>query len=388
MIHKKKIAFVGKDMCIGGVEKALVELSRVLDYSHYDVYLYLLDIKGELLFELDSRIQIRSFPSFSIKKLMVTQFKKLQFINLISYLYNRLLARIHVKDWRKNAWYAAKGSPPEHELFDCVISYQGAAPAVSSASLYRLRSKKRILWIHGHHNHPESMWSFFDNNYNRFDLLFGVSQATCEEFSVQFPKSSKKAQVLYNILDCKNILQKSLEPINISMESPALVTVGRLAAEKGQDIIPKTVRILLDAGYNIHWYLIGEGSLRPKIEDEIRKYKVEDYVLLLGAKKNPYPYIKNCDIYVQPSFTEGYCTTTIEAKVLMKPVVTTNAPGMQEQFISGENGLIVASMTPEALSQGIQTLIDHPEQKERFIRALQSQSYDNTAELQKLYDFI
>ena len=108
----------------------------------------------------------------------------------------------------------------------------------------------------------------------------------------------------------------------------------------------------------------------------------------MGTKENPYPYIKNCDIYVQPSFTEGYCTTTMEAKILCKPIVTTDAPGMREQFVSGENGLIVNAMTPEALAQGIKTLLDHPEIMEKFRNALKKESYDTTKELQKLYDLI
>ena len=153
-------------------------------------------------------------------------------------------------------------------------------------------------------------------------------------------------------------------------------------------MIPKTARILLDAGYNIHWYLVGDGELREEIEEAIQKYNVQSHVILLGSKMNPYPYIKNCDIYVQPSFSEGYCTTTVEAKILCKPIVTTDAPGMREQFINGENGLIVDSMTPEALAKGIKMLLAHPEVMEKFQDALKKESYDNSKELRKLYDFM
>lgn len=128
--------------------------------------------------------------------------------------------------------------------------------------------------------------------------------------------------------------------------------------------------------------------MRSEVEAEIERYDVADRVILLGTKINPYPYIKNCDIYVQPSFTEGYCTTTVEAKVLCKPIVTTDAPGMREQFVSGENGLIVDAMTPEALAEGIRQLLDHPEMCEKFTNALKNESFDNAKEMQKLYDFI
>lgn len=167
-----------------------------------------------------------------------------------------------------------------------------------------------------------------------------------------------------------------------------IVTVGRLSPEKGQQMIPKSTRILLDQGYEIYWYLVGDGPLRAEVEQEIKKYDVQDHVILLGTKMNPYPYIKNCDIYVQPSFTEGYCTTTMEAKILHKPIITTDAPGMREQFVSGENGLIVEAMTPEAIADGVRQLLDHPELMEKFTNALKNETFDNSAELQKLYDLI
>ena len=153
-------------------------------------------------------------------------------------------------------------------------------------------------------------------------------------------------------------------------------------------MIPKTCRILLDMGHEFYWYLVGDGPLRTKIEQEICKYRVSDRVFLLGTKENPYPYIKNCDIYVQTSFSEGYCTTTMEAKILHKPVVTTNAPGMREQFVSGENGLIVDAMTPEALANGIASLLDHPALCEKIIKNLKQNPFDNLSERKKIYDLI
>lgn len=384
MKSKKKIAFVAKDMGTGGVEKALAELSKVLDYENYDISLYLLEKNGEMLSDLDPRMKVRLFTQYGGRALFRRQLRSLD----IRPIFYRLAARSHSGDWRKNAWYSAKCFPPEDEVFDCAIAYHGAAPAVTSATLHRLNAKKRILWIHGRHKHPEALWKFFDKAYNRFDLLFGVSQATCDGFAAQFPVSGKKAQVLHNILNEESVRRKAGGPLPEKLEHPALVTVGRLAEEKGQIMVPRTMGLLLEAGFDVHWYLVGDGDIRPQLEEEIQRCGVAHRVHLLGTKENPYPYINNCDIYVQPSFTEGYCTTTTEAKILMKPVVTTDAPGMREQFVSGENGLIVDAMTPEALFQGIRSLLEHPGQQEAFTRALQARSYDNTAELRKLYDFI
>ena len=153
-------------------------------------------------------------------------------------------------------------------------------------------------------------------------------------------------------------------------------------------MIPKTTRLLLDAGYDVFWYLVGEGGLRENIEAEIQKYDVAGHVILLGTQMNPYPYIKNCDIYVQTSFSEGWCLTVQEARILQKPIVSTPLPVMHEQIMSGENGLIAKDSTPEALAESIKLLLDNPELQEKFIEALRHEACDNTGELQKLYDFI
>ena len=128
--------------------------------------------------------------------------------------------------------------------------------------------------------------------------------------------------------------------------------------------------------------------MRETVESEIQKNDVAEHVILLGTQMNPYPYIKNCDIYVQTSFSEGWCLTVQEARILQKPIVTTPLPVMHEQIISGENGLTAEAVTPEALFEGIRTLLDHPELREKFVENLSHEVCDNSGELQKLYDFI
>ena len=199
--------------------------------------------------------------------------------------------------------------------------------------------------------------------------------------------NKNKTAVMYNQFPYQQIISQSgvsIQPMN----STALLTVGRLSSDKGQQMIPETARMLVDAGYDIHWYLVGDGPLREEVEREIEKYGVSDRVILLGTQSNPYPYIKNCDIYVQPSFSEGWGLTVQEARILHKPIVTTPVPVFGEQIISGENGLIVDEMTPKALFEGIKTLIDHPKMREKFVENLEKEEHDNSKEMQKFYDFI
>ena len=384
-MSKKRVAFVANDMTIGGVEQALVQLSKALDYDHYSYVLWLVKKEGPLLEKLDPRMEVRELPCAEDFKLPLRQGKIHVFLKGI---YNRVMARRYVKSWRLNQWYTAMCAPMIPEEYDCAIAYHGTTSAVVASVLYQMAAKKRILWVHGDHRISPEQIKFFQTQYRRFDRIICVSEAIRTQFTKQFSRTAEKSEVIYNIIDTEGIRKKADLPIDQTLKHVSLVTVGRLAQEKGQEMIPKTARMLLDSGYEIYWYLVGEGDMRPIIEEEINKYDVGHNVILLGAKENPYPYIKNCDVYVQPSFTEGYCTTTMEAKILHKSIVTTDAPGMREQFVTGEDGLIVKSMTAEVLAEGIKNILDHPEMMEMFRKTLRKESHDNEGVLQKLYAFI
>lgn len=222
--------------------------------------------------------------------------------------------------------------------------------------------------------------------FSKFDRIYCVSNAIVDQFTNDFPSLHNKTQVFFNFVNQEDIIVRSTNAVE-SLSDFSIITVGRLAQIKGQTLIPETMRLLLDAGYDYKWYLVGDGQTRQEIEDLIRENHVEDYVILLGTKDNPYPYIKNCTIYVQTSFSEGWGLTVQEAKILQKPIVTTDIPVMHEQITDGENGLL-AEPTAEGLFRAIKKLIDHPELQQKFVENLSHETHDNSSELQKLYDFI
>lgn len=389
MDHKTRIAIVSNTMCIGGVEIALLEMLKVFDYQRYDVTLYLREPGGALFDKLNNNIEIRYWGQINPKQQFLRQIKGFQMASAVKSIIGRMAARHHIDDWARNEYASVKslGTISEAE-YDIVIAYHGATPGVLATALYALRGRKKIAWIHGRDSFPNIYPEFWGEQYCKFDRIACVSVGIQDCFTDQYPATQGLTSVLYNLLDAERVIRLSEESVPCDMYETALLTVGRLAQVKGQIMIPATTRILLDAGYNIYWFLVGDGELRNSLEEKILEFRVQDRVILLGAKDNPYPYIKNCKIYVQPSFSEGYCTTTIEAKILCKPIVTTDAPGMQEQFVSGENGLIVDNMTPEALASGIAKLLDNPHLQEKFVDALQMKSCDNSKELERLYSFL
>lgn len=385
MIMKKKIAFVMYDGTVGGTERVLLNMLSDFDFDRYDVTLWLMKEDGPMFKNIDSRIHLRFADTVDGWDCIKHDIRNRNFSHMIKGIFARTYLK---KDWLHEKWYLNEIYPTVDEKYDCVVAYMGISATVASFALNRLIGKKKILWVHGIFNFTKIECCFLNNQYKKFDLVYCVSKDARDDFIKKFPKSRNKVYLYYNHIDTGRIINMTQCDMDTSMRHTSIVTVARLSEEKGQNMVPRITRMLLDQGYMIHWYLIGEGALREVVEAEIEKHNVGGFVHLLGTKENPYPYIKNCDIYVQPSFREGYCTTTVEAKILQKPIVTTDAPGMREQFVSGENGLIVDAMTPEALFDGIKTLIDHPEMREKFVENLKNEGYDNTKELQKLYDFI
>ena len=371
------------------MERALIALLNEIDYDKYEVVLWTKSVGGEFEKDVNPNVEIRCWNIENSREKLMKALYQGKLVSFAKGIIYRICLRETANDWVLNEYYEAKAQEICDETpYDAVIAYQGLYSGVVATALYRLKAPVKIAWIHGEHSFSNKQLSHMGREYLKFDYVICVSESIEKGFGRAFPGLSDKLSVIYNLLDREKILRQSEETAEVSMKSPAILTVGRISKPKGQIMVSKVMSLLREKGHDVYWYLVGDGEMRSEVEAEIERYDVADRVILLGTKINPYPYIKNCDIYVQPSFTEGYCTTTVEAKVLCKPIVTTDAPGMREQFVSGENGLIVDAMTPEALAEGIRQLLDHPEMCEKFTNALKNESFDNAKEMQKLYDFI
>ena len=203
---------------------------------------------------------------------------------------------------------------------------------------------------------------------------------------MQYPYLSNKTEVIYNIVDIDEIIERSNEKIKLEFNSNYinLLTVGRLTEQKGYDLIPYVVRKLKEKRVKFKWYIIGEGELRSKLEEQIISLNLQEDIILLGSLDNPYPYFKNCDIYVQPSRHEGYCITLAEARIFNKPIVTTNFVGALEQITNNETGLVVRFNTGELVT-AIYKLITNKDLRIRFLNNLSNEKYENNININEYF---
>jgi glycosyltransferase involved in cell wall biosynthesis len=389
MREKKKVAILLPWLKMGGTNKIALHFMKELS-QYCDVTLILSEYTGELLSQLPENIHLVVDTMRPFKEIFKEDLRKLRIGNLIrdAVYYGRIKAK---KDNVDNYRYLVQrhGYICDTE-FDCAISYHGQSPERLLNLLYRTHAKKKVAWIHGEFSNTADHCRRMNVYYDQLDHMFFVSNHTLNSCLGKFTMDRNKCSVYYNPIDKQEILDKAEHPCTPEFD-PAfinLLTVGRVSAEKGQDMIPAVTRKLLDAGHKVRWYVVGDGDTRVKVESLIRENNVNDNVILLGTRTNPYPYMKSCDIYVQPSYTEGYSTTICEAGMLGKAIVGTKpSGGIYDQITDGEDGFIVDA-TVEGLTEGVRKLIENAALRREFEQNIQKKNFEGKGEIQKFLAFL
>jgi glycosyltransferase involved in cell wall biosynthesis len=215
--------------------------------------------------------------------------------------------------------------------------------------------------------------------------------ASANTFTQVFPSLKDKITVIENILSPTFVRSRAMienvDNMSTKEGEIRLLSVGRFCTAKNYDNLPFILKCIRDKGINAKWYIIGYGSDEPLIRQKIAETGMQEHVIILGKKANPYPYIKACDIYVQPSRYEGKSVTVREAQMLCKPVVVTNYPTASSQIKNGDDGVIVP-LDNEGCAKGLAEFILDTEKQNHIIEYLKAHDYGNVEEVEKIYDII
>lgn len=388
-MEKKKVAILLPWLKMGGTNK--IALNFIRELSEYcEVTLVLSEKSGELLGDLPSSVRLIIDEMEDFKKMFIDDIKHFRFRKIVKdFIY---YAKIRMgKDSIDNYRYIVDRSRQICDTeFDCAISYHGQSPERLLNLLYRIKSKKKVVWIHGEMAFSEDKCYRLRKYYQQIDHFFFVSKPTQDSFAKVIPLDEAKATVYYNPIDKQDILKKSLQQCEPIFDNSYinLLTVGRVSSEKGQDMIPAITRNLIDLGHKVRWYIVGDGDMRPELEKRINDEKVEDSIFLLGVKTNPYCYMKACDIYVQPSYTEGFSTTICEAGMLGKAIVGTKpSGGIRDQITDGVDGFVVDA-TVDGLTDGIVELLSNKELREQFENKIKAKNFEGKGEIRKFLNYL
>ncbi len=356
-------------MGVGGIERCLLNLLKNIDYSEYSVDLLIMQREYEFMDMIDKRVHIlNQYQYLMTTTETVNEFRKLGVspVRYIKYLIYRFVNKFGKRPWKLFE------KIPYH--YDTAIAY-GINGSVPYYVIDKIDADNKILW---HHN-GEYVYLNTDREkedrkfFAEFNSVICVSGKCRENFISAFPELADRTHVVINYLDTEAIdRQKDEFRPDFSANAVNLVTVGRMSEEKGPDLMIDTAKLLAEEKKNFHWYWCGDGNYMENAVKRISDEGLSDYITLLGNCINPYPYIKNCDIYVQPSKYEGYCTTTNEAKYLCKPIISTDVGGTQEQFVNGKNAIICAKSS-EYMASEIIRLIDSSEKRKNLSEELLSE---------------
>lgn len=392
---KKKLLFVMNNLDCGGAEKALLSLLETIDYSKYEVDLFLFKHQGLFFNKLPKQVNLLIEPSYyklfdmPIKAATIHSLKRGRPILAL----NRILAgyifrkETHPARREQRTWkYVSLSLPQLEKQYDAAIGYLEKNPVYFVVE--KVKAIKKIGYIHNDYDKlgmdPVIDRSFFV----KLDHLVTVSDECGKVLENRFIDLKAKVKVIQNIVSPEVIHKMALEKINWDKTTKfRIVSVGRLNDQKGFDMAVEACNFLIKLGYDLNWYVLGEGEERNRLERSIKQFGLEDKFILLGLQENPYPYIMQADIYVQPSRFEGKSIAIDEAKILHKPIIVTQFTTAGDQIQSSENGLIV-EMNAEAIGKGIKQLLDDNELRHKFAERLANENLGTESEIEKLYQLL
>lgn len=346
----KKILIVNIGTEIGGIEKCLINFLKYLEKKDCKVDLALWKSSGPLYDEIPDFVNILPSPgpgSFSEIR------KERNIINLFSKFFKYVMFKVYGK--LGCPWKSLKKNK---EKYDIAISYcqNGYSPYFL---IDNIQANKKYLWYHelnyiGTENNKNIDIKYFE----KYDNIICVSEACKNNLIKAFPSLENKFITLYNFYNIDEIKSKAdLEPNPFdNVNKNILLTVGRLSPEKGVELAISACVELSNKCDNFVWYWVGDGPERENAEALINKYGLSDKMLFLGNRINPYPFMKFCDVYVQSSLSEAFCTTIIEAKILNKSIVSTDVESVYEQIIQSDFS-VITEKNAHSLAVGINKVL-------------------------------
>ena len=352
---KERLLIVTHHLTIGGVQKSLISALKCFDYDKYDVTLYLRKNRTTLLPYIDKRVNVMinedkthyyRKPYAIVLQIKSALYKILGKTEKMKACDKELADRMRADsmEYEKNTYFKDK-------VFDKAVAYvQGYT--VQFVDEY-IQAKEKYMFFHTSTDEIHEVHEKALPNMKNIAALHDEQKELIKEW---YNLDDEKITVVENYVDRETVVAQSLE---YSVDRPenciVLCSCGRLSPVKGFDLAVECAKILKEKNINFFWYFVGDGPEKNKLSALIEKYELQNHILITGMKENPYPYMRACDIYVQPSYEEAMPVTIIEALKLQKTVVTTATVG-GKKLVNDKNG-IVTEISAESLSDGIIRLI-------------------------------
>ena len=410
---KPRILIAIHYMHLGGAEISLIGLLQALDSNKVDIDLFVYSHEGELMKQIPEYVNI--LPEIPAYKMFERPMKEVLKKGHLSVFLARIKAKMRMKSYLKkkqtidqSAIMGFLGDEVSKVVPDInpSVEYELAISFLTPHNFVRdhVRAKKKICWIHTDYTRIDVNAELELPVWDSFDYVASISSDVTKTFLQVFPSLAPKIIEIENILSSTFVCHRAEEfdvqdtlltahssQLTANKKSVNLLSIGRFCEAKNYDNVPdickRTLVLLKDTNIDLRWYIIGFGADENLIRQKIAEVGMQDHVIILGKKSNPYPYIKACDIYVQPSRYEGKSVTVREAQMLCKPVVVTNYTTANSQIQNGIDGVIVP-MDNENCAKGLAEFIIDTEKQHQIIEYLKTHDYGNEEEIDKILSVI
>lgn len=356
----------------GGAENALVSLLQELDYSKYEVDLFLFQKDGMFLSKVPQQVvildEVEEFKYIEgrLVSTLVLALRKLRldlfFMRLgISYL---ALAEKNPSIRTQKSWKLLRNVlKKKHKKYDVAIGYMENFP--NNYVIEKVDATTKIGFIHNDYNDLKLDPSLDNHYFIEFDYVATISNKCLLSLKQNFPNLTSKFIEIPNTVSSSLINKMAEEPLAIETSAPIILTIARLQTQKGIDLALEAAALLVEKKIDFIWYFIGDGTERQNLENQAKALNVSHCIQFLGLQANPYPYLKACTLYVQPSRFEGKSIAIEEAKILNKPIVVTNYSSVSDQISALQNGYIV-EITPISIAKGIEFVLSNVDLQYQF----------------------
>ena len=372
----KKILFVINTLGCGGAERAMLDLFAALEPEKYKIALFVLTGQGELSCELPEHVHLlnKNYTDVSVltkegrkilaKCVLRAGIGKGLFIRRASYLVK------NIRNMKKRGkiltdklcWrILSDGAPVSKRKYDLAVSYLEGGATYYVAD--HVNAKKKAAFVHIDYGKAGYTRELDLDCYSKFDKIFTVSDEVKEHFLKVYPEYEKKVSVFHNMVNQERIRRRADDGKGFEddFQGFRILTVGRLTGQKRYDIAIQAMTLLKEkSSVPVRWYVLGEGDLRESLEKQIKDAHLEQDFILLGVKSNPFPYYRECDLYVHATGFEGKSIAIQEAQTLGKPILATDCSGNREQILQDVDGRM-CSLDPENISTEILWMMAHPE---------------------------
>lgn len=401
-----RILFVINTLGQAGAETALLSLLQTLarekGEARYEISLYVLMGQGEMASRLpaDVRLLNKKYREESVltakgrkylkKTVLKAMFTRGTVVKLFPYLVKNTCAMLGKKRLLpdKLLWRVlSDGGMVLPEEYDLAVSYLEGGAAYFVAD--HVKAAKKAAFIHVDYEKAGYTRALDKDCYLTFDKIFTVSDEVREAFLKAYPELPDKTEVFHNILNKEEIVRRAEEGEGFTdgFTGMRLLSVGRLTAQKAFEVSVDAMKRLKDAGKNVRWYVLGEGDQRKKLQEQIDALGLTEDFILYGAVNNPYPFMKQADIYVHASRFEGKSIAIQEAQILGKPMVVSDCSGNREQVCHGKDGLM-CGLTPDSLAENIMLLLEDEALRRKLGAAAAKKNADAAEEIQKLLSML